>query len=319
MRVLVVTNMYPTEARPFDGIFVSREVEALRAHAEEVEVDVLHVRTGESRMRYLTGRRTFEDRVRAFRPDVVHVHYGLTQAVCIGWRGPKVVTFHGSDLNIPWQRRVSVLAARRWPAVPVLVNARLLERLPAPLRDRALVVPCGVDPAEFVPGDREVARAAIGQPVDDPRPLIGFPASPDKPGKDYPLFERSIEALQASGTAARTMAIDGFTPAQMPDVVRALDLLLMTSRYEGSPVVTKEALCAGTRVVSVDVGDVAEQLSGFSGCALVERRDAGCIASALRTALDEPAPDPTLAAQRFGIEREVSGLLGAYRAAVASA
>ena len=40
MRVLVVTNMYPTEERPFWGTFVRDQVESLRAEGIEVELEV---------------------------------------------------------------------------------------------------------------------------------------------------------------------------------------------------------------------------------------------------------------------------------------
>src|SRR5207248_6327956 len=56
MRVLVVTNMYPTEANPQFGIFVKEQVESLRALG--VDIDVLFVNAKEGRWRrkaYLLG------------------------------------------------------------------------------------------------------------------------------------------------------------------------------------------------------------------------------------------------------------------------
>ena len=38
MRVLIVTNMYPTPGRPVDGIFVQEQVRALRAAGLEPHV-----------------------------------------------------------------------------------------------------------------------------------------------------------------------------------------------------------------------------------------------------------------------------------------
>jgi glycosyltransferase involved in cell wall biosynthesis len=62
----------------------------------------------------------------------------------------------------------------------------------------------------------------------------------------------------------------------------ACDALLLTSYHEGSPTVVKEALACGLPIVSVDVGDVREQVHGVRGC-LVVPRDPEQIAEALRS------------------------------------
>ena len=46
----------------------------------------------------------------------------------------------------------------------------------------------------------------------------------------------------------------GFTPAQVPTLMSAADALLMTSLWEGSPNVVKEAMAAELPVVAVPGG-----------------------------------------------------------------
>ena len=65
----------------------------------------------------------------------------------------------------------------------------------------------------------------------------------------------------------------------------AANCLLLTSKTEGSPQVIKEAMACGCPIVSVDVGDVAERVSGVEGCYVVRTREPKDIAEALQKAL----------------------------------
>src|SRR5437016_3783014 len=105
MRVLTVTNLYPTPADPTYGTFVGDQVQALRAHPRVESCEVL----------FIDGRRGTSNYVRAFgqlraamrgaRFDVVLGHYGLAGAVAVSQRRvPVVITFHGGDvLEKRWQ------------------------------------------------------------------------------------------------------------------------------------------------------------------------------------------------------------------------
>ena len=47
----------------------------------------------------------------------------------------------------------------------------------------------------------------------------------------------------------------------------------MTSHSEGSPQIIKEAIACGQRIVTVDVGDVREQLDGLPGCRICNNEE----------------------------------------------
>src|SRR3954451_7693859 len=75
MRVLVVTNLWPTAERPAVGGFVRDQVEDLRG-IDGVEVEVFHIEPGALRP-YPRAARELRRRYRGERFDVVHAHYGL--------------------------------------------------------------------------------------------------------------------------------------------------------------------------------------------------------------------------------------------------
>lgn len=309
MRVLVATNMYPHPDSPTAGAFVLREVEAIRRLRGDWDIEVLRVDTVAKTSRYLTGIRDFRQHIQRFLPDVVHVHYGLSLIFSMATPVPRAVTFHGSDLAVPWQRYISTGLLRRDDA-PIVVAHHMLDSLRPDQRTRARVVPCGVDTTVFNLGD-ESPRPPVQKGSREI--VIGFPADPTRKVKCYGLFQQVVGELRRTGSVVRVVELTGIVPRDMPGVLRSLDLLLMTSEREGSPVVTREALCCGTRVVSVDVGDVAEQVMGLSGCRIAMSRAHGDIASACEAALGELSPDSRVAMGRFAVEREAEAVIRLYQ------
>jgi len=57
----------------------------------------------------------------------------------------------------------------------------------------------------------------------------------------------------------------------VPLLLNASDCLLMTSDFEGSPNIVREALACNTPIVSVDVGDVRRWLVNLDGTRIVSR------------------------------------------------
>lgn len=86
-------------------------------------------------------------------------------------------------------------------------------------------------------------------------------------------------------TKTELTELRGYTREQVNQLMCAANALLMTSKTEGSPQVVKEAMACGCPIVSVDVGDVQERVSGVAGCYVVASREPTAIADALRQAL----------------------------------
>jgi len=305
LRILFVTNMYPSIGHPSDGIFVQRQVSAL-GKLPGITVDVVYLDTVRSTLAYATGRRAVQAALGSFRPDLVHIHYGLTQLAVPKLGVPSVVTFHGSDLAIRWQRWISLglLASRDGV---VLVSEAMRDLVPP--RVLAEVVPSSVDGAAI--------RLACERGHDEPcRPgapvTIVFGSSPERPEKDFALFTSTVEVLRSTyGLQVCTVIARGLKPSDVPQLLTQADLLLLTSKREGSPTITKEALCCGTRVVSTAVGDMNFQLHGLSGCRVAQGRTPQLLAAAVVEALAESAPDPAPSLARYDSDA-CAGRLAAF-------
>jgi glycosyltransferase involved in cell wall biosynthesis len=77
--------------------------------------------------------------------------------------------------------------------------------------------------------------------------------------------------------------------ADVADILRASDVFVLSSRWEGNPLSVMEAMAAGLPVVSTAVGGVPELVrEGVTGL-LVPSEDAGALAQALQALVDDPA------------------------------
>ena len=302
MRVLVATNMYPSDRDPAYGVFVDAQVQALAAEGVDVVVEFIDGRT--SSAAYLSGILRLRRRARRVSSpfDLVHAHYGLTGFVAAFQPLPLVVTFHGDDLlgtpagagGITLKSRIarwlSGVGERRAQGI-ICVSEQLCQALPrAEDQRRARVIPGGIDTARFSPGDRLAARRRLGLPP-PPAKIVLFPSTPGERRKRLDLAEAAVTAVNAGGDAGgvQLRVVSGVRYEQMPDYYRAADCLLLTSDWEGSPTVVKEALCCDLPVVAVDAGDAWKWLRLAPGCQPVERQVAA-IAAGLRAVLRGSPP-----------------------------
>jgi len=114
MRALIVTNMYPTPARPALGSFVRDQVAALQ-RIDGVEVEVFAFDPGSVRA-YARAARELHRRQRLGGDageyyDVVHAHFGLSAWPAFAAAGgAHAVTLHGTDLVHPRSRAITTAA-----------------------------------------------------------------------------------------------------------------------------------------------------------------------------------------------------------------
>lgn len=301
-----MTNMYPSDSMPEAGIFVRRQVDALRA-CEGVEVEVFASVGSGGRFRYIADRAAISRSVRDWRPDLVHVHFGFSLALLQRQTVPLVCTFHGSDLNVAWKRGISHALAGGLSrcTVPSDMMCDLVPKgVPVD------VVPCGVDTSVF---HRASAYAEQVQ-ADPKRPIrILFPSSPSRPIKDFSLFQAVVDRLRRDREVAVSV-LENDPPRVVAKKMQSADVLLMTSVSEGSPVTIREALCMGTRVVSVDVGDVSRWLSARPGCRVVESRSVDNLAEACADVLSENLYITDDERYSMSLAREAETIVALYRA-----
>ena len=265
MRVLFVTNMYPTEAEPWIGCFVKDLEEDLTALGFNIRVFAFDGRSDwKTYIRVMPSLRSL---IRRERVDLIHAHYGLTGVVALTQRDlPVVTTFYGPEYTgqLPWQTWISYVVARL--STPIVVSPEGALRLRS---FGASVIPSGVDMELFQPIDRNDARCALGW--SQHRRYVLFPSARMRRGKGTALFDAAFAELSQVDPDVEAVSLEGYTRADTALVLSAVDVMLVTSYWEGSPRAVRESLACMTPVVSVPVGDVAQVLEALPGCAVLPR------------------------------------------------
>jgi glycosyltransferase involved in cell wall biosynthesis len=326
VRILLVTQMWPTPADPDLGSFLLPLRRELVAQGHEVEVAAIGQRGG-ARTKYVRLTADAVGLARRRRPDVVFAHFlfpagaaGLAAARAA--RVPLVVMAHGQDvanLDRPPLRAATRPVIRG--AATVIANSRWLAgRLEAHYAGlRCEVCDLGVDLGQFAPDVTPATwpgAASTADGVQDgghPRFLcVGS------------LIERKnvvalADAFAALGRGSLTFVGDGplrtalagrpgvalvgrVPHDEVPSWIAACDVLCQPSRVEPFGLAALEAMALERSVVATVNGGPPEFVTPEAGV-LVDPGDPAALPDALARAAAMPSPN--LAARAAAAEHDV--------------
>ena len=269
MRVLIVARCKQGRYAPF----ITEQVDAIEKKGVECRYFGVD---GKGIVGYLRQIPKLRKAIRAFRPDIIHAHYGLCGLLANCQRRiPVVTTYHGSDINDPRVLRLSKRSIRR-SRFNIFVSQKNVD-IARPRKDYALI-PCGISLEDYPVIDKEDARRQMG--LEPSAKYVLFAGAFDNPVKNAPLAKEAMRQVPE----AVLLELKGFSRPQVATLMQAVDVFLMTSLTEGSPQVIKEAMACGCPIVSVDVGDVRERIEGIEGCFLSER-DPEALARTIKNSL----------------------------------
>ena len=274
----------------------------------------------------------------ALRPDLLHLHgsragfLGVLTAPS-GGAHPVIYTAHAFSFRrrlpppLPWvlAQMEAFICGRAKRVICLAEGDREEARRHGIPMHRAIVIPNGVDASRFdasadrrgefgfAPGDPVVGMVARLVPQKDPLTFLAVARRliEMEPGSrfllvgDGPMRERVARAARALGLDGR-LVITGFR-ADVPALLRTMDVVLLTSRWEGLPIALLEAMAAGRPAVASRLPGTSEIIvDGVTGF-LVPPGDVEGFAGSVRKLLGDRALREALGrAGRERVAREFS-------------
>jgi len=289
MKVIVVTNMYPTKGLPFYGIFVKQQIESLRKLG--VTVDVFNIRGRQNRLNYLSAFPKLIGVLATNKYDIIHTHHTYCVFPIVFARGllrletPVILTFHESEFMKPYRIRDSHIDLLKRFAYSKRIKKIALKMadLVIPVwegltkavgcQGEETAIPCGVDLELFKPVDREECRERLNLPMS--KKIIFFPANvadlANTTGKGYELFQRAVNYLAINYKDFLVITGGKILHEEMPYYMNTADVVVQTSHFEASPMVVKEAMAVNVPMVSTDVGDTKMLFGSTPGYYICEK------------------------------------------------
>lgn len=281
MNVLFVYRGYGSKLK---NAVVDNQARAIAAHPD-VRLFTCPIAGGGKN--YLKYPGKIRKMVKKHKIDIIHAHYSLSGFVAsLAFSGKAVVcSLMGSDV---WDKTVSrpfIPFFRRFMWKMTIVKSSEMEKACR----GSVMAPNGVDMENFRPLDKSLCFDRSGFDPKDKNILFVAKVA-DMPVKNITLAQTAVQLLTENYKInAKLQVLENISFPDLPYYYNAADLLLLTSRTEGSPNVVKEALACNCPVVSTDVGDVKQIIENIDGCFITsfEKED---VAEKIKAAIEYDKP-----------------------------
>ena len=275
MKVLHIAAGLSSNERPHHQPFIKSQIDSLIKHG--VECDVYEIKSYISKLEYFKSIGALRKLLVEKKYDLIHAHYsycGIT-AHYASIATPIILSLMGSDLlGTPnfnghqtlrgkIDKKIAEFAANKADHV-IVKSMRMRDQLNC--KKPVSVIPNGVNLEVFKPIPVDEARKILGFEKDDF--LILFLGNKNLPVKNFNLAFSSFQLFKSRVNDEKIRFINpfGIGQTQVVDYMSAANVLLLTSFWEGSPNVVKEAMACNLPIIATDVGDVKELTQETENC-----------------------------------------------------
>lgn len=259
----------------YDFLQPSPFVESQRESLQEAGVPIISFYIqGKGFLKYPKAIRPLQHFIECNKSDLIHAHYSYSGALGLSQKKiPVVLSLLGGDLGEQISRNKNFLPHFLAQLTALAVNQVIVksEKMKSVLwrKQGVHVIPNGINLKNFQPMNRKKARQALS--LDKEKTIVLFPASQYREVKDYPLANKAFQDVKKRFPDSKLLTIESVPREIMPLYINAADVVLFTSKSEGSPNVIKEAMACNVPIVTVDVGDTRKVVEGTAQCWVTSR------------------------------------------------
>ena len=251
MRILEVSR-YKNNFVDHQLPFVTEQGEAIRVLGHEVDYFLV-------RGNYVKAVGVLKRKIREFKPDIVHAHFGLSAIVAeMQSEVPVVTTFHNGETHRWWVNLMSSLFSLRAKHV-IYVTQHIYDKVYFKAKSYS-IIPCGVSLEDCFLMDKAEARKQLGW--SDDKKYIMFGGAYSNTRKNYELLKQAVEQLDGD---IECLEMRGLTREQCVLRMNACDVFALPTKNEGSPQALKEAMACNCPIVATDVADIKHLLGDLPG------------------------------------------------------
>ncbi len=270
MRILIVSR-YKNNFADHQLPFVTEQGEAIAKALREFDNGHLTFENEPSVVEYFLVKGNYikavgalKAKIREFKPDIVHAHFGLS-AITAELQNlvPVVTTFHnGETLNWHVNLMSSLMSLRAKHVIYVAQHIRDLSYFKA---KNYSIIPCGVPMEQMIITPKEEARKQLGWNPD--KKYILFGGAFENKRKNFELLKKAVDKLQTTNDKLQIACIEmkGLSRAECVLRMNAADLFALPSHSEGSPQALKEAMAVNCPCLATDIADVRELFGNEPG------------------------------------------------------
>ncbi len=189
--------------------------------------------------------------------DIIHAHYSFCGVIStLAGAKPLIVSLMGSDIfSKGYFKLIIYIFSRLFWNSTIVKSEFMRQKINL---DNVEIIPNGVDTTKFRPIPKQ--EALLESKWDPSRRHIFFAADPNRREKNFSLAESALKLIKTEHVELHYLK--SITNEKMPYFYCSADIILLTSLWEGSPNVIKEAMSCNRPIVATNVGDIDELLKG---------------------------------------------------------